>query len=294
MPRFAYVNGRFVPHPNAAIHVEDRGYQFADGVYEVVTVLDGILVDEIGHLERLDRSLSELKISTPLARPALRLVMRELVRRNRLREGFLYLQITRGVAPRDFKFPKHAKPAIVMTTRRQNHLAPGAAETGVGVISVPDIRWARRDIKSIGLLAQVLAKQAAAEAGAFEAWMIDPDGRVTEGSSSNAWIVTRDGVLVTREADHSILKGITGNSLAALAAEMGLKIEHRAFTLAEALEAREAFLTSATTFCIPITEIDGRTIANGHPGEIAGRLRQRYLDYARGRQDAPFRWEAPG
>jgi len=292
MPRYAYVNGRFVPHASAAVHIEDRGYQFADGVYEVFAVLNGALVDETGHLQRLDRSLAELRIAMPLARRAMPLVMRELVRRNGLRDGLLYLQITRGVAPRDFKFPDGVNPSIVMTTRRQNHAASPASENGVRVVSVPDIRWTRRDIKSVALLAQVLAKQAAAEAGASEAWMVDPEGRVTEGASSNAWIVTKDGVLVTREADHSILKGITGNSLAALAAEMGLKVERRAFTLMEAFEAKEAFLTSATTFCLPIVEIDGHPIANGHPGEIAGRLRARYLEYAQARQGG-IPWKPP-
>lgn len=290
MPRLAYVNGRFVPHDRAAIHIEDRGYQFADGVYEVVTILGGRTVDEDGHLDRLDRSLSELRIARPMERAPLKLVMRELVRRNRLEEGILYIQVTRGVSPRDFKFPAGVRPALVMTTRRQNHSVVPAAETGVRVVTVPEIRWARRDIKSVGLLAQVLAKQAAAEAGAFEAWMVDEDGFVTEGASSNAWIVTKDGVLVTRQADHSILKGITGNAIAALAEEMNLKIERRAFTPAEAYDAREAFLTSATTFCLPIVEIDGHPIANGHPGDISTRLRAGYLDYARKRQSAPFKW----
>jgi len=290
MSRFAYVNGRFVPHRQAAVHIEDRGYQFADGVYEVVTILGGRMVDEDGHLDRLDRSLSELRIAQPMARAPLKLVMHDLVRRNRLDEGILYIQVTRGVAPRDFRFPAGVRPSLVMTARRQSHSVVPAAETGVRVVTVPEIRWARRDIKSVGLLAQVLAKQAAAEAGAFEAWMVDDQGLVTEGASSNAWIVTKDGLLVTRQADHSILKGITGNAIAQLAEEMGLRIERRAFTPAEAYEAREAFLTSATTFCLPIVEIDGRPIANGHPGGIATRLRAGYLDYARKRQSAPFKW----
>lgn len=290
MARFAYVNGRFVRHADASVHIEDRGYQFADGVYEVVTILGGDFVDEPGHLARLKRSLGELRIAMPFAESVMKLVMRELVRRNGVGDGYLYLQITRGVAPRDFKFPKQAKSAIVMTTRRQKFLPSMPNDAGVSVIAVPDIRWARRDIKSIGLLAQVLAKQAAAEAGAFEAWMIGPDGFVTEGSSSNAWIVTKDGVLVTRQADNSILHGITGNSLEALAREAGIKVERRPFTLEEAYEAREAFLTSATTFCIAITEIDGRPVANGHPGELARMLRRSYFDYGLERQDKPFAW----
>jgi D-alanine transaminase len=288
--RFAYVNGRFVRHADASVHIEDRGYQFADGVYEVVTILAGDFVDEQGHLARLKRSLGELRIAMPFTESVLKLVMRELVRRNGVRDGYLYLQITRGVAPRDFKFPKQAKSAIVMTTRRQKFLPSMPNDAGVSVVTVPDIRWARRDIKSIGLLAQVLAKQAAVEAGAFEAWMVGPDGFVTEGSSSNAWIVTKDGVLVTRQPDHMILHGITGNAIERLAAEAGVRVERRPFTLAEAHEAREAFLTSATTFCIAITEIDGRPIANGHPGELSRSLRQTYFDYGLKRQDKPFVW----
>jgi D-alanine transaminase len=288
--RFAYVNGRFVRHADASVHIEDRGYQFADGVYEVVTILAGDFVDEVGHLARLKRSLGELRIAMPFTEDVLKLVMRELVRRNGVGGGYLYLQITRGVAPRDFKFPKQAKSAIVMTTRRQKFLPSMPNDAGVSVVTVPDIRWARRDIKSIGLLAQVLAKQAAVEAGAFEAWMVGPDGFVTEGSSSNAWIVTKNGVLVTRQADNSVLHGITGNSLEALAREAGIKVERRPFTLAEAHEAREAFLTSATTFCIAITEIDGRPVANGHPGELARTLRQAYFDYGLNRQDRPVAW----
>jgi D-alanine transaminase len=290
MARFAYVNGRFVRHADASVHIEDRGYQFADGVYEVVTILSRTFVDEVGHLARLKRSLGELRIAMPFSEAVLKLKMRELVRRNGVTDGYLYLQITRGVAPRDFKFPKDAKSAIVMTTRRQTFLPSMPDDVGVKVVSVPDIRWARRDIKSIGLLAQVLAKQAAAEAKAFEAWMVGPDGFVTEGSSSNAWIVTKDGVLVTHQADNAILHGITGNSLEALAREAGIKIERRPFTLEEAYQAREAFLTSATTFCIAITEIDGRPIANGHPGELARSLRQKYFEYGLTRQDRPFAW----
>jgi D-alanine transaminase len=284
------VNGRFVRHEEASVHIEDRGYQFADGVYEVVTILGGDFVDQAGHLARLKRSLGELRIAVPFSEPVLKLVMRELVRRNRVADGYLYLQITRGVAPRDFKFPKSAKSAIVMTTRRQKFAPEMPKDNGVKVVSVPDIRWARRDIKSVGLLAQVLAKQAAAEAGAFEAWMVGPDGFVTEGASSNAWIVTRDGVLVTRQPDNSILHGVTGNSIEGLAREQGIKVERRPFTLAEAYEAREVFLTSATTFCIAITEIDGKPIANGHPGELARTLRQAYFDYGLARRDRPFSW----
>jgi D-alanine transaminase len=290
MARLAYVNGRFVRHSDATVHIEDRGFQFADGVYEVVSVLGGAFVDEAGHLARLKHSLGELRIAMPLSEGVLKLLMRELVRRNGVRDGYLYMQITRGVAPRDFKFPKLIRSTLVMTTRRQAFRRELPGESGIKVVTVPDIRWARRDIKSVGLLAQVLAKQAAADAGAFETWMVDPDGMVTEGSSSNAWIMTKDGTLVTRQADYSVLHGITGNALEHLAREAGIAVERRAFSLAEAFEAREAFISSATTFCLPVTEIDGRPIANGHPGELARRLRERYFDYATERQDHAFAW----
>jgi D-alanine transaminase len=290
MARFAYVNGRFVHHAHAMIHVEDRGYQFADGVYEVITLIEGGFIDEDGHLARLRRSLGELRIAPPLAEGPLRLVMRELVRRNGVRNGLLYLQATRGVAPRDFKFPTAPKSALVMTTRRSGPALAAAEAKPVAVVTAPDQRWARRDIKTTGLLAQVLAKQKAAESGAFETWMVDGDGFVTEGASSNAWIVTRDGTLVTRQADPSILSGVTGNSIENLAQELGIRIERRAFTVAEALNAKEAFLTSATTFCLPIGLIDGRPIGNGDPDGITAQLRRAYLDYARRRQDRTFPW----
>lgn len=292
MARFAYVNGRFVRHDQAMVHIEDRGYQLADGVYEVVTVLGGHFVDEAGHLARLAHSLSELRIAPPVKEPVLKQLMRTLVGRNGLKNGILYLQVTRGVAPRDFKFPRHAESALVMTTRRMD-LSGASTEDGVAVKSAPDIRWARRDIKSIGLLAQVLAKQAAAEAGAFEAWMVDADGFVTEGASSNAWIVTPVGVLVTRRPDSSILHGITGNTIERLATEQGIKVERRSFTLEEAYQAREAFISSATTFCIPVVSIDGRPVANGHPGEVTRTLRRLYREYASNRQEDTFPWSAP-
>lgn len=292
MARYAYVNGRFVPHDRAAIHIEDRGFQFADGVYEVITVMDGALVDAAGHLARLTYSLGELRIAPPVGDAALTLLIQRLVRRNRLRDGIVYMQVTRGRAARDFKFPRGVRPSLVMTTRPMD-FSGKAAEAGVAVVTLPDIRWARRDIKSTGLLAQVLAKQKATEAGGFEAWMIDPDGFVTEGASSNAWIVTRDGVLVTRQTDHSILHGVTGNAIEHLAAEHGLTVERRAFTLEEALTAREAFLSSATTFCMPVVRIDDRPVANGHPGEIVRTLRSAYLDYATARQATSFPWRRP-
>lgn len=285
MPRFAYVNGRYLPHGHAMVHVEDRGYQFADGVYEVFAIVDGRLVDAEGHLARLARSLNELRIAWPMPRRALESVMHELVRRNRVRQGTLYLQITRGVAPRDFRFPRHANSALVLTTRHQaRFVTPEQLEAGIRVITIPDIRWQRRDIKSVALLAQVLGKQRAAEAGAFEAWQVDEQGRVTEGCSSNAWIVTGQGVLVTRQADHAILSGVTRRTLLRLAREEGIPFEERPFSVAEAYEAREAFISSATTFVLPVTRIDDRAIGDGRPGPLGRRLRQLYLDHAHGRR----------
>lgn len=284
MPRYAYVNGRFVPHGQAAVHIEDRGFQFADAVYEVIAVHDGHLVDEEGHVERLDRSLRELRMARPMSRRAHALVMRELVRRNGVREGVLYMQVTRGVAPRDFRFPKAARPGLVMTARHTRVAPPARLAAGVRVVTVPDIRWKRRDIKSTALLAQVLAKQDASEQGAFEAWMIDDKGFITEGSSSTAWIVTRDGALVTRHISDEILRGVTRESLLRLAAEEGLQVEERPFTLEEAYTAREAFFSSASTYAQPVVQIDDRVVANGQPGSIGTRLAECYIAYAAGRK----------
>ncbi len=280
MARDAYVNGRYVPHARAAVHVEDRGFQFADGVYEVVCVRRGSLIDEEGHLDRLDYSLRELRIAWPCERRVLRLLMRRLLQRNGVRDGLIYLQVTRGAAPRDFRFPAAARPTLVMTTRRAA-LAPHG-RTGVRVITIPDIRWQRRDLKTVGLLAQVLGKQEAAERGAFEAWQLDEDGLVTEGTSSNAWIVTADGALVTRPASHDILNGITRQSILRIAAAAGLRFEERPFSLEEAYAAREAFLSSATSFVTPVLKIDDRTIADGAPGPLGRRLLEAYVDYAAG------------
>ena len=277
MPRLAYVNGRYLPHRGAQVHIEDRGYQFADGVYEVVPVAHGALVDEELHLDRLERSLGELRIPMPMKRPALKLVSHELARRNGLTYGFVYMQVTRGVAPRDHKFPKSAKPALVMTTRQMKPASAKALAEGVSVITVPDIRWKRRDIKSTSLLPNCLAKQAAAEAGAAEAWMVDEDGRVTEGSSTNAWIVTTGGKVVTRKATHEILNGITRQVLLKVIADEGLTLEERPFTVEEAYRAKEAFLTSSTNFVMPVTRIDEHSVGNGHPGEVTGKLRRAYI-----------------
>ena len=277
MSRIAYVNGRYVPHRQASVHVEDRGYQFADGVYEVIAVVDGRLIDDEGHLQRLDRSLRELQIGWPVARHVLPVLIREVARRNKVHNGIVYLQITRGVARRDHAFPKDVKPALVITARSQS-ANPAQVRAGVGVITVPDQRWARCDIKSVSLLPNILAKQQARQAGAYEAWQVDDEGHVTEGSSSNAWIVTRNGEIVTRQSDNAILNGITRIAALALADSAQLKVIHRPFSVDEAKSAREAFITSATSYVIGVTSIDGHKIGDGRPGPITARLRELYVD----------------
>jgi D-alanine transaminase len=282
MSRFAYVNGLYLRHAEAVVHVEDRGYQFADGVYEVCEIRHGRLIDEKLHMARLERSLKELRIAQPMSLTALGIVMREVVRRNRVREGLVYLQITRGVAPRNHLFPAEGTPPSIVVTAKSAPSSAGdrKAEKGVSVISVPDNRWERVDIKTVSLLPNVLAKQAAKDAGAYEAWFVDKDGLVTEGSSTNAWIVTADGVLVTRPAEQGILRGITRTVLFEVAKDAGYRIEERAFSLEEALAAREAFFTAATAIVMPVVEIDGRPIANGAPGTIATELRRRFHEFA--------------
>jgi D-alanine transaminase len=280
MPRFAYVNGRYVPHAAARVHIEDRGYQFADGVYEVVPILDGRLIDEEPHLDRLDYSLAELRIPWPMPRPALQLVLRELIRRNGLKSGIVYLQVTRGVAPRDHKFPARARPSLVVTTRRQRPLAADMLTAGAAVVTRPDIRWRRCDIKSISLLPNVLSKQDAVEAGAYEAWLVDGDGYVTEGTSTNAWIVTQDGRLLTRDRSSAILSGITRLALLDLLRSEGIAFEERAFTVTEATAAAEAFLTSSSSFVLPVTRIDGAAIGDGKPGRLTMKLRDIFVRHA--------------
>ncbi len=281
MSRVAYVNGRYVPHVQAAVHIEDRGYQFADGVYEACEIRDGAIIDVRRHLDRLDRSLGELRITPPLGRAGLTVVLRETARRNRVRDGFIYLQVTRGVAPRDHAFPKDTASSIVVTARATSRAAAERrAEAGIAVVTVPDNRWDRVDIKTVGLLPNVLAKQAAREVGAYEAIFVDDDGFVTEGSSTNAWIVTGDGVLVTRPAEHGILRGITRGVVLEAAAAEGVRVEERAFTVAEAKAAREAFITAASTLVMPIVRIDDTTIANGVPGSVATRLRGNFHHFA--------------
>jgi D-alanine transaminase len=282
MPRTAYVNGRNVAHRDASVHVEDRGYQFADGVYEVCEVSRGHLIDMAGHLDRLDRSLTELAIGWPLARGALEFVMGEVVRRNRVHDGLVYVQVTRGVARRDHVFPPAGtRPALVVTAKSTDPaLSARRAESGIAVITVPENRWDRVDIKTVGLLPNVLARQKAKEAGAYEAWFVDPDGTVKEGAATNAWIVSREGRLVTRPADHGILRGITRTTLFEVAGRLGLQIEERGFTVDEAKSAREAFLTSATSTVMPVVSIDGSPVANGHPGSVALSLRAAFFDVA--------------
>ena len=281
MSRIAYVNGRYVPHQDASVHVEDRGYQFADGVYEVCEVRGGHLIDERRHLDRLDRSLSELRIAAPMSRAALSLVLHETVRRNGVVNGMVYLQVTRGVARRDHVFPApQTPPSVVVTARRSDFASQEAlAASGVKVISVPENRWARVDIKSVGLLPNVLAKQAAKEAGARDAWFVDASGHVTEGASTNAWIVTADGTIVTRPAEEGILRGITRTVVMEEASALGYRVEERPFTLAEAHGAAEAFITAASTLVMPVIAIDGEPVGNGKPGPVATLLRRKFHDF---------------
>lgn len=282
MSRIAYVNGRYLPHRDASVHVEDRGYQFADGVYEVCEVLGGRLVDERRHLDRLDRSLRELSIAAPMPRPALAAVLKEVVRRNGVRDGMVYLQVTRGVARRDHAFPApDTVPSVVVTARRTDREALEAlARKGVAVITVPENRWPRVDIKSVSLLPNVLAKQMAKEAGAREAWFVDADGYVTEGASTNAWIVTAERTIVTRPADHGILRGITRTVAFEVAADLGYTVEERAFTVAEAHAAEEAFISAATTVIMPVVAIDGTPVGAGVPGPVAMALRLKFHDFS--------------
>jgi len=283
MSRFAYVNGRFLRQAEAGVSVEDRGYQLGDGIYEVWAVIGGRLADAEGHFARLQRSLSELRIPMPMSRAALTVALRETVRRNRVRHGIVYLQVTRGAARRDHAFPNPpVAPTVVITARA---LDPAAAEAraarGVGVITTQENRWGRCDIKTVDLLPNVLAKQGAREQGAFEAWFVDADGLVTEGASSNAWIIDKAGALRTRDTQANILRGITRQTLLGVMAREGLKVEERPFTVEEAREAREAFITGAGTLLLPVVKIDGQTVGNGAVGPVAKRLRQLYIEEAR-------------
>ena len=282
MSRIAYVNRRYVPVAEAMVHVEDRGYQFSDGVYEVCEIRSGHILEVTWHLDRLERSLRELQISMPITRRVLPRIFQEIARRNRVRNGLIYLQATRGVWRRDHAFPPdHVRSALVIMARIGDLAkADQLAESGVGVLTVPENRWDRVDVKSVSLLPNILAKQQAKSAGCGEAWFVDSEGLVTEGSSTNAWIVDRDGVLVTRPAESGILKGITRMRIQLMAKARGIVFEERAFSVEDVRSAREAFMTAATSVVMPVVSIDGNPVANGHPGEIALSLRHGMLDAA--------------
>ncbi|WP_416900000.1 MAG: D-amino-acid transaminase [Minwuia sp.] len=283
MNRIAYVNGQYTAHHAAAVHVEDRGYQFSDGVYEVIPVVAGKQIDSVGHMERLARSLSELRIPAPMSERAMNLVINEVIRRNRVRNGYVYLQVTRGVAPRDHAFPTDPDSALVIYARPKSSAARKSnAETGVAVITVPDQRWARRDIKTVSLLPNCLAKQAAKEAGAYEAFMYDREGMITEGSSTNAWIVDQEGRLITRPASNDILNGVTRLALMALVEEAGLEIVERPFSVEELRSAREVFLTSSSGMATPVVKVDDRVIGNGRPGSVTCGIMERFESYVSG------------
>jgi D-alanine transaminase len=282
MSRIAYVNGRYLRHAEAGVSIDDRAFVFGDGVYEVCEVRGGAMIDEPRHLARLARSLAALRIAEPLTEAALRRVMREVIVRNRVRDGLVYLQVSRGAARRDHAFPSGPmRPGLVVTAKSLDpRLNEARAVNGVKVTTQPDDRWAHPHIKTLQLLPNVLGKQAAREAGAFEAWFVDKDGFITDGASTNAWIVTRDGALVTRQIDDAILAGVTRATLIDVAADLGLTVEERPFKPAEAHTAREAFLSSATTIVLPVVEIDGRAIGEGKPGDIALGLRRRFHQIA--------------
>ncbi len=282
MSRIAYVNGRYVPHRQANVHIEDRGYQFSDGIYEVIAVEGGRLADEDWHWDRWDRSLAELRIAPPMARAPLKAIAREVLRRNGVVDGIVYMQATRGVAPRDHAFPKRAKTALVMTARRKKPAADVLAQRGAKVVTIPDIRWSRCDIKAVALLPNVLGKQAAVEKGAFEAWQVDGAGQVTEGTSTNAWIVTASGELVTRRPSNDILNGVTRLAVMDIARDHQLRVVERSFSVAEAKAAKEAFLTSTTSAVMPVVEIDGVPVGDGKPGSVANALRARYVERVAG------------
>jgi D-alanine transaminase len=276
MARIAYVNGRYRPLAGVAIAIEDRGYQFADGVYEVIKVLAGRPRDLDRHLERLERSLAALAIRPPMTRAALTAVLAETLRRNRLPDALLYLQITRGSAARNHLYPKHARPTLVVTVRKPSFPSASERDQGVGVITCPDLRWGRCDIKSINLLPNVMARQQAAAAGCREAWLVDREGMVTEGSASNAYIVDQEGRLVTHPLSERILGGVTRSVVLEIARGAGIPVVERPFSLAEAQAAREAALTSTSSLVLPVTAIDERTVGNGHPGTVVRQLMTLY------------------
>jgi D-alanine transaminase len=276
--RIAYVNGRYLPFAKAGLHVEDRAVQLGDSIYEVANVLDGQPTDEDGHLDRMERSLRELGMPMPIGRGALKIVMREMIARNKIADGYLYLQVTRGAAKRDHVPPSDGpRPTLIMTMRGQDMAALAQRmEKGIAISTQPDIRWGRRDIKTVQLLPNLLAKQAAKKAGAFEAWLVDADGFVTEGSSTTAWIVDKDGTVITRDLSHDLLPGVTRHIMLEAIAEAQIKVVERKFTVAEALGAKEAFISSATGAAVPVVAIDGQAIGNGAPGALTRRIRDLY------------------
>jgi D-alanine transaminase len=278
MPRISYVNGRFIRHSQAAVHIEDRGYQFADAVYEVIAIVRGRLIDDELHFERLERSLREIGIEMLFSRTIFRIKIAELLRVNRLTNGSLYLQVSRGVAPRNHKIPGPLTPAVVMTVRPLRVIPAEVVEQGVPVITVPDIRWKRADIKTVGLLPNVLAKEEAIRRNVYEAWQMTPDGLVTEGTSTNAWIV-KDGVLITHPVASAILNGVTRLALLKIAAELDIGLDERAFSVAEAYAADEAFLSSTSAFVVPIIKIDDRQIGSGIPGPVSTALLEGYKEH---------------
>ena len=279
MPRVAYVNGIYVQHMSATVHIEDRGFQFADGVYEVISIRNKRLIDPKMHLDRLNRSLFELQISWPTSRGVFSVILKEVILRNRVANGSVYIQITRGISDRDFAYSKNLKPSIIIYTRKTRQDTLETANVGYKVISKPDIRWKRCDIKTVSLLPAVMAKQAAVEAGAVEAWLVNEQGMVTEGTSSNAWIVTLNDELITRNIDNSILSGVTRKSVLKLAQKLNLVLIERAFSLIEAIQAKEAFFTSSTALVKPVIEIDNKKIGEGKVGPITTLLIKNYLSY---------------
>jgi len=280
--KIAYVNGSYVPHRHAMVHIEDRGYQFSDGVYEVCEIFHGALIDEKRHFDRLSFSLRELQIAEPLRPGALAIVMREVIARNKIKDGFVYLQVTRGVAPRDHIFPSASvRPSLIVTARSVDpRKGEAMAKKGINIVTLPDLRWKRVDIKSISLLPNVLARQYAREQGAYEAWLVDADGMITEGAASNAWILNTSGKIITRQADGSILRGITRATLIDIIRVLGLPLEERRFDLTEALRAREAFVTGATTLVMPVVRINDQLIGDGCPGKVTLKLRAMFHDAA--------------
>lgn len=282
MSRVAYVNGAYSAHGEAVVHIEDRGFQFADGVYEVWSVFDGRLADFDGHMARLHRSLNALQIEIPMSAASLGVILRETIRRNRVRDGLVYLQVTRGTASRDHAFPADIAPSVIVTAKRLDLTKSEVmAAKGAAGVTQPDIRWGRCDIKTVGLLPNVLAKQAARERGAYECLMYDEMGLITEGASTNAWIVDDDGRLRTRDTQANILRGVTREAILKLVEAEGIELDERPFSVEEAKRAREVFVTAASSFVMPLVSLDGVKIGDGKPGPIATRLREVYLEQAR-------------